>query len=532
LAEYEFFKTIPEMLEENGRRYRDTLAIADAESGLTYGQLLEQVDRAGRAAMAHGVRPGDKVAVWSPNSVKWAVAALGAVSVGAVLVPVSTRFKAAEVEHVLSRSRPELLFLAPEFLGNNYLDILGEAIRRGAPASTAIKLEGPQSAGVVPWDSYLDRAREVPHAALRTRRLELGGSDVADSFFTSGTTGAPKAVLYQHEQEIRAAMLWMGGMGVGPGERLLCVQPFYHIFGYRGCIIGTLSLGGTVFAHRRFDPVACLQTIQEQRITVFPAPPPVFLGILAEQRRADYDLSSLKHSFTGSTNVPPTLLARMHEELGFETVTTAYGMTEASTITMMTTDDDPAEIAEWCGRPLDGVEVKIVDSDGEEVAAGESGEVLARGWVVMRGYDQDPDATARAIDPEGWLHTGDIGAIGPAGLLKITDRKQDMFIVGGFNVYPAEVERLFLTSGLASHCAVVGMPDDRLGEVGMAFVIPLRDRGVTAEKLIAWAAENMSNYKVPRRIVIVDSLPTNPTGKVEKTALRARAAAMRADATT
>jgi len=150
----------------------------------------------------------------------------------------------------------------------------------------------------------------------------------------------------------------------------------------------------------------------------------------------------------------------------------------------------------------------------------------------MRGYDRDPDATARAIDPEGWLHTGDIGAIGPAGLLKITDRKQDMFIVGGFNVYPAEVERLFLTSGLASHCAVVGMPDERLGEVGMAFVIPPRDKDITADKLIAWAAENMSNYKVPRRIVIVDSLPINPTGKVEKTALRARAAAMSRDATT
>jgi acyl-CoA synthetase (AMP-forming)/AMP-acid ligase II len=530
VPEYHFFTTIPEMLEDNGRLYRDSVAIADADGRLTYGQLLAEVDRAGRAVMACGVRPGDRVAVWSPNSVRWAIAALGAVSVGAVLVPVSTRFKGAEVAHVLTRGRPALLFLVPEFLNNDYLQILADATRLGAPACPVIALEGRPPAEGRDWDSFLARASEVPVAALQDRRHEISGNNVADTFFTSGTTGAPKPVLYEHEQEIRAAMLWMGGMGVGPGQRLLCVQPFFHIFGYKGCIIGTLALGGAVFTHRRFDPVAVLETIEAERITVFPAPPPVFLSVLAEPRRAEFDLSSLKHSFTGSTNVPAILLGRMHDELGFETVTTAYGMTEASTITMMTTDDDPADIAEWCGRPLDGVEVKIVDSGGAEVPRGEPGEVLARGWVVMRGYDQDADGTAEAIDSDGWLHTGDIGVIGAAGMLKITDRKRDMFIVGGFNVYPAEVERFLLNSGLVSQCAVVGIPDERLGEVGVAFVIPPAGQKVTAGAVIAWASENMSNYKVPRNVEIVDTLPINPTGKVEKPLLRERAASLYASA--
>lgn len=530
MPDYYFFKTIPEMLEKNAAQYHDSLAIADAGARLTYGQLLQEVDRAGRAVMAHGVRPGDRVAVWSPNSVRWAIAALAAVSVGAVLVPVSTRFKAAEVAHVLTVGRPELLFLVPDFLGNNYLQILAEATRRGASTCPVIGLEGEPPPAGSDWASFLARAGEVSADALRDRRRDISGNNLADTFFTSGTTGAPKPVLYEHEQEIRAAMLWMGGMGVGPDQRLLCVQPFFHIFGYKGCIIGTLALGGAVFAHRRFDPVAVLQTIEAERITVFPAPPPVFLSLLGDPRRQEFDLSSLKHSFTGSTNVPAILLGRMHDELGFVTVTTAYGMTEASTITMMTTDDDPADIAEWCGRPLDGVEIKIVDATGTEVRRGEPGEVLARGWVVMRGYDQDAEGTAQAIDSDGWLHTGDIGVIGAEGMLKITDRKRDMFIVGGFNVYPAEVERFLLSSGLVSQCAVVGIPDERLGEVGIAFVIPTVGQEVTAAEVIAWAAENMSNYKVPRNVEIVDALPINPTGKVEKPLLRQRAASLYARA--
>jgi len=263
--------------------------------------------------------------------------------------------------------------------------------------------------------------------------------------------------------------------------------------------------------------------VAEERVTVLPGPPTLFQSILDAPRRKDYDLSSLRLAVTGAAVVPVELIRRMREELTFQTIVTGYGLTEATgTVTMCRAGDDAETIALTSGRAIPDTECRIVDEKGNEVPSGEPGEVVTRGYHVMRGYLDDPAATAEAIDADGWLHTGDIGVMDERGYVRITDRKKDLFIVGGFNAYPAEIEGLLLRHPAVSQVAVVGMPDGRLGEVGAAFVVLRPGRQLTPEVLIAWASDEMANFKVPRRVEIVDALPLNASGKVLKTELRDR----------
>jgi acyl-CoA synthetase (AMP-forming)/AMP-acid ligase II len=276
-----------------------------------------------------------------------------------------------------------------------------------------------------------------------------------------------------------------------------------------------------------FDVDRVLETIGRERITMLPGPPTLYQSILDHPRRGEHDLSSLRLAVTGAAVVPVELIRRMRSELTFRTVLTAYGLTESTgVVTMCRQGDEPEVIATTSGRAIPGIEVAVV---GDEPAAaplpvGEPGEIVVRGYTVMRGYFEDPEATAEAIDAGGWLHTGDIGVMDPAGNVRITDRKKDMFIVGGFNAYPAEIEGMLLRHAGVAQVAVVGMPDERLGEVGVAFVVPRpsADPGTLAEDLAAWARGTMANYKVPRRVEVVEALPLNASGKVLKTELRAR----------
>jgi acyl-CoA synthetase (AMP-forming)/AMP-acid ligase II len=267
-----------------------------------------------------------------------------------------------------------------------------------------------------------------------------------------------------------------------------------------------------------------LARISRERVSVLPGPPTIYQSFLSHPDREQHDLSSLRLAVTGAAAIPVELVRRMRSELGFETVITGYGLTEASGIvTMCRHDDDPETIATTSGRAIPGVEVRCVDDAGKEVPRGQPGEVLVRGYNVMRGYFEDPAATAEAIDAEGWLHTGDIGVMNERGYLRITDRKKDMFIMGGFNCYPAEIENLLFEHPEIAQAAVIGIPDERMGEVGMAFVVPRPGANPTPEAVIAWCREHMANYKVPRRVEIVDSLPLNASGKVQKPLLRERA---------
>jgi acyl-CoA synthetase (AMP-forming)/AMP-acid ligase II len=323
-----------------------------------------------------------------------------------------------------------------------------------------------------------------------------------------------------HAQTLRVFSVWSTIVGLREGDRYLVVNPFFHTFGYKAGILACLMRGATIVPEPVFDVDAVLRRIGEERISVLPGPPTLYQSILDHPEREKHDISTLRLAVTGAAVVPVVLIERMRDELTLERVLTAYGLTEATgTATMCHEDDDAETIATTSGRAIPETEVRIVDA-GAEVARGEPGEVVVRGYNVMLGYFEEPAATEETIDPDGWLHTGDIGVMDERGNVRITDRIKDMFVVGGFNAYPAEIEQVIARHPAVSEVAVVGVPDERLGEVGCAFVVPRPGATVDEAELVAWCREKMANFKVPRTVITVDVLPRNASGKVLKFELR------------
>ncbi len=514
------------MVRLAGERYSSLEAVVDGDVRLTYPQLVEAVEASTRAAMAAGIEPGDRAAIWAPNIYEWIVAALGLLSAGAVLVPLNTRFKGHEAAFILGKSRARILFCVNGFLGNDYVSLL-EGSRADLPAlETVVVMRGEAPAGSVRWSDFL-AAGSVVTADDATKRAEsVQGDDVADILFTSGTTGQPKGAMSTHAQTLRVFADWARIVGLSEGDRYLVVNPFFHTFGYKAGIIAGLMTGTTLIPEAVFDVDVVLQRVATERVSMLPGPPTLFQAILNHPDRDRFDLSSLRLGVTGAASVPVEMIRRMREELTFQSIITAYGLTEAQgTLTACSSEDDPDTIANFCGKAIPDTEVKIVDDDGVELPRGEPGEVVARGYHVMKGYFEDPEETAKAIDPDGWLHTGDIGIMDERGYIRITDRKKDMFIVGGFNAYPAEIEGMLLRHPAVGQVAVVGVPDARMGEVGMAFVVPRSGQTIDGDELIAWARREMANYKVPRIVRVVNELPLNASGKVVKFELREQAAA-------
>jgi acyl-CoA synthetase (AMP-forming)/AMP-acid ligase II len=347
--------------------------------------------------------------------------------------------------------------------------------------------------------------------------------DLCDIIFTSGTTGRPKGVMSRHDQTIRVFLEWSEIVGLGDEDRYLIVNPFFHTFGYKAGFLACLLRGATMLPLAVFDVPTVLRMVNTERITALPGPPTLYLSILNHPERDSFDLSSLRLAVTGAAAVPVEMIRRMREELSFRVILTAYGLTESTgTITMCRVDDDPETISSTSGRAITDVEVRVVDENNIEVPRGTAGEIVCRGYNVMPGYFADPAATADTIDENGWLHTGDIGIMNERGYLAITDRLKDMFIVGGFNAYPAEIENALLGHPGVAQVAVVGRPDERMGEVGHAFVVRRADRSCDADEIIEWSRARMANYKVPRGITFVDALPLNASGKVLKFELRER----------
>jgi HIP---CoA ligase len=516
--------TLPRLLRLSAERFPARDALADGEVTLSFPALARAAHEAARAFLALGIEPGDRIALWAPNVWEWVVAALAIHSAGGVLVPVNTRFKGREAAYVLAKSRARALVVVQGFLG---IDCVGMLRRDGGdlPDLRAIVVaRGEAPEGTVAWADFLAGGARVPEAEAEARALAVRPEDACDILFTSGTTGHPKGVPSTHAQTLRAFREWCDLAGLRPGDRYLVVVPFFHSFGYKAGWLAALMMGATVVPNVAFDAGAVLDRVARERITVLPGPPALYQSILAHPDLARHDLSSLRLAVTGAAVIPVELLHRMRRELGFEAVLTAYGLTEATGVsTMCRLSDDAETIATTSGRAIPGVEVRVVDERGGEAPRGEPGEVVIRGYSVMSGYLDDPEQTAEAIDGDGWLHTGDVGIMDGRGYLRITDRKKDMFIVGGFNAYPAEIEGVLLGHEAIAQVAVVGVPDERLGEVGMAFVVLRPGAKVEPEALIAWSRERMANYKVPRRVALVGALPTNATGKVLKYELRARA---------
>jgi acyl-CoA synthetase (AMP-forming)/AMP-acid ligase II len=514
-------RSIPQLALEAAARFGGATAVEDGPVRLSFAALADAGLAAARAFLAAGLAPGDRVAIWAPNQWEWIAAALGLQAAGGVLVPLNTRFKGREAGYVLRRSRARLLLTVGEFLGTRYVEALrGEEL----PALERIVVLRGETEGATPWDAFLAGGAAVPEAEARARAAAVSPDDLSDLLFTSGTTGQPKGVMTTHGQNLRAFATWSELVGLRAGDRYLVVNPFFHAFGYKAGWLASLMRGATVLPHAVFDVPAVLERIARERVSVLPGPPTLYQSILAHPERGRFDLSSLRLAVTGAAAIPVELIRRMRDELGFETVITGYGLTECcGIVSMCRFDDAPETIARTSGRAIPGIEVRCVDGDGKELPRGAPGEVVVRGYNVMMGYFEDPAETAKTIDAEGWLHTGDVAVMDERGYLRITDRIKDLFIVGGFNCYPAEIESLMYGSGLVAQVAVVGVPDERLGEVGMAWVVPAPGRELTPESVIAWCRENMANYKVPRRVEVVRELPVNAAGKVMKYVLRARA---------
>ncbi|MEO6989727.1 MAG: AMP-binding protein, partial [Aquihabitans sp.] len=365
------------------------------------------------------------------------------------------------------------------------------------------------------------RAAEVEPAAAAERAAGVGPADRSDIIFTSGTTGAPKGAILTHGASVRTYEAWSEAVGLRQGDRYLTVYPFFHTAGLKSALLACVLRGATLIPQGVFDPVQVMKTVAQVGVTVLPGPPTVFQTLLDHPDRADHDLSGIRLSVTGAAVVPVSVIERMRNDLGIDEVVTGYGLTETTgTVSMCSHTDPPDVVAHTVGRPLPGVEVRIVGTDGDVLPAGQAGEVQVRGFNVMEGYFADAEATAATIDGDGWLATGDVGLVDDDGNLRITDRIKDMFIVGGFNAYPAEIEATILQFPGVAQVAVVGVPHDRLGEVGAAFVVPTASQQVDADALLAWCRDRMANFKVPRSVHFVDAIPLNPTGKVMKFVLR------------
>ncbi|MEV5970819.1 FadD3 family acyl-CoA ligase [Streptomyces sp. NPDC051921] len=491
-------------------------ALADGEVRWSFPRLRDEIHAAARAAIAHGVRPGERVAIWAPNSRHWIAAALGTVTVGAVLVPVNTRYKPAEAADILRRSGARLLFTEHDFLGTDYAAALHASGEDLGELRATVALHGPE------WDAHLAAGARVSDGERADRAAAVRPDDLADILYTSGTTGRSKGVMTTHAQTLRLYAEWSRLVGLRPGDRYLLVNPFFHTFGYKAGVLACLLNGVTMLPEPVYDPDRILARMAAERVTCLMGPPTVFHGLLHHPRRAEHDLSALRLAGTGAAAVPTSLVEEIRGTLGAPHVFTAYGLTESGgVVSVCPPDADAATVAHTVGPALPGTEIRIVAPDGRVLGAGEPGEIQVRGPHVMRGYLDDPAATAEAVVAGGWLRTGDIGALDARGYLTVTDRLKDMYVVGGFNAYPAEIENVLLRHGAVLDAAVVGAPDERLGEVGVAFLVT---RGPVDEaELTAWARERLANFKVPRRFVTVPELPRNAGGKLLKGELRRRA---------
>jgi acyl-CoA synthetase (AMP-forming)/AMP-acid ligase II len=498
--------TIPAVLDRISAEFPDREALITDDRRLTFAELRAEARQAAAALIANGVAAGDRVAIWSPNTWHWVVACLATHCAGAVVVPLNTRYTAREAADILGRTAAPLLFVMGEFLG---ADKAGDLDRDALPALRHV-VRIPIDSDDGTWDEFVASGTDL--AAVDARSAALTPDDVSDILFTSGTTGRSKGVLCAHRQSLSAPAAWAACGELTSADRYLCINPFFHNFGYKAGILTCLQMGATLIPQLTFDPEQAMRAVQDHRITVLPGPPTIYQTLLDHPRRSAYDLTSLRFAVTGAATIPVVLIERMQTELDIDIVLTAYGLTEASGFgTMCRPDDDAVTVATTSGRPIADFELRIAD---------ETGEVLLRGPNVMLGYLDDADATAAAIDADGWLHTGDIGALDDHGNLRITDRLKDMYICGGFNVYPAEIEQVLARLDGVADSAVIGVPDERLGEVGKAFIVVKPGAVLDEQTVIAYTREHLANFKAPRSVAFLEALPRNPGGKVVKPQLR------------
>ena len=515
--------TVPALVAHVAATFGNKPFIIDEDGSVTtYAAFERRVMGLGARLLAMGIRPGDRVTIWAPNSGAWIIAACAIEGIGAIMVPINSRFKGPEALFVLEKTRTSVLFLVGEFLGIDFLDMLrkaGGGEGEGRPVSGLPHLKAVidiSAADFAPAD--VDAKDE---AVYREAAARVTPETLVDILFTSGTTGRPKGAMHTHGQSLWMVGLYNQANDYRDSDRTAIVNPFFHSFGYRSGWVAALTAGMTMFPLASFDAGAMLELIERERITVLCGAPTVFFSLMEHPDFGKRDISSLRSGHTGGAKTPPDIIRAGYEKLGFDIFLTSYGQTESTAIIATNYPGDPLEaIVRTVGRPIPGEEVRIVDADGRDLPPGESGELWVRGPNVMKGYFEEPEQTAATIDPEGWLHTGDVAMLDEDGRLRILDRIKDVVIVGGFNAYPVEIEIALAQHPAIAEVAIIGVPDERMGEVTAACIVLKPGASLTLEELTAWSRECMANYKVPRHLAIMEDFPRTPLGKVQKFELR------------
>jgi fatty-acyl-CoA synthase len=495
---------------------REALVVRHQNVRFTYNELWEQTTRCARGLIAYGVRKGDRVGIWSPNRYEWVVLQFAAARVGAILVNINPAYKSAELEYALRQSGVSLLLLSRGFRQSDYVAMLGEVRERCPELREALVLEDD-------WAGLMAEADKVPDEQLTALEATLEFDDPVNIQYTSGTTGAPNGATLSHHNLVNNAFFGAEQLRLTEHDRLCAPVPLYHCF---GCVLATLgcSTHGAclVMPSETFEPLAVLETIETERCTALYGVPTMFMLELEHPRFEEFDLSSLRTGTMGGAPCPLELMKRVQEHMHMREVTIACGMTETAPLSTQTSTTDPLDKrVSSVGRAHPHVEVKIVDPNtGQTVPRGVPGEQCTRGYNVMLGYWNNPDATRSAIDSAGWMHTGDVATMDEGGYVKIVGRIKDMIIRGGENIYPREIEEFLYTHPLVSEVQIIGVPSARYGEEVMAWVKPREGARLTGDDLTAYCRDKIATYKIPRYWRFVEDFPMTVTGKIQKFRMR------------
>ena len=485
---------------------REALIVSHQKIRLTWAQLVHEVDKTAHGLTGLGLQPGDRVGVWATNCAEWIYLQLGCAQAGLVLVNVNPAYRAHELAYVLDRSGMKALVLRAQDARSNYRRILEETKAQGMHA---IYL-GEES-----WDNMIAGGVDIPPFDANCR-------DVMNIQYTSGTTGSPKGVLLTHYNLVNNGRIIAHGLRYTEQDRICSPVPMYHCF---GCVIGTMTAISTgaalILPAPSFDPLATMQAIHDERATSIYGVPTMFIAQLTHPEFSRFDFSSLRTGVMAGAPCPIEVMNRIVTDMHCPQMTIMYGQTECSPIiTMASVDDTVERRVSTVGCACPETEIKIISTAGETVPAGEQGELCARGYPIMKGYDQDPEATARAVDQDGWLHTGDLAAMRPDGYFRITGRLKDMIIRGGENIYPREVEEFLYTHPKIADVQVVGLPDERLGETVAAWIKLKAGETAQEDEIRGFCKGRIAHFKIPQYIRFVDSFPMTVTGKIQKYVIR------------
>ena len=529
--------TVGSLLDEIACRYPDNEALVYHERGLryTYRQFNDACRLLAKGLLRLGIKKGDNISIWAYNVPEWVLLQFASAKIGAILVTVNTSYKSAELEYILSQSDSTSLFMVGSFKESDYVDVLSGVVpelatsQPGALSSpklpflkNVIFIGSETPAGMLNFDSIIKLGEGVPDAELAAVEATLNCHETINMQYTSGTTGFPKGVMLTHSNIVNNGFNIGECMKFSEKDRLCIPVPFFHCFGCVLAVMASVTHGTTMVPVEIFDPLKVLQTIEQEKCTAVHGVPTMFIAELEHPEFSTFDLTTLRTGIMAGSNCPIEVMKKVNSDMHASEITIAYGQTESSPVITQTRTDDAIELrVATVGRSLPDVEVKIVDIEtGETLPPGKQGELCTRGYHVMKGYYKMPDETARAIDSENWLHTGDLAIMDDHGYCKITGRIKNMIIRGGENIYPREIEEFLYTHPKVSDIQVYGVPDKKYGEQVMAAIILKKGMTMSEEEVREFCKGKIANYKIPKYVKFVDSYPMTASGKIQKFKMR------------